>query len=563
MRLRTLAGLLLLLGVGACNRPNSAPPPSAPAQTASADAPFKLVEVAVQRGINFRHTATTRSPITIVETMGSSACFLDYDNDGWLDVLLVNAGQDYKLPKQTSGTKLYHNNGNGTYTDATAESGIVVESFATGACIGDYDNDGFDDLLITGFGGNYLFRNLHNGKFKDVTKEAGLQHRPNAWGIGCAFVDLNRDGQLDIFIGNYVTYDSHMPFCQSANILHGCTPNQYGTQASELYINQGQGKFAEKAKEWGAENKKGASLGVLMCDFDNDGWMDIFIADDGTPNALLHNLHGKFEDVGQKSGVAYGEDGGMRAGMGTDAADVDGDGKFDLTITNFSNEVTTLYHNLGDMNFQEVAYPSGIGQPSLGKLKFGIVFADFDGDGLPDIYQTNGHVHDTIEKFHDVDTFEEVDQIYHNVGKGKFKEVLPASGAFPGVRSVGRSVSAGDFNNDGKIDILLNSLNRPARLLENQTPMKGHWIGLKLIGTKSNRSAIGARVELQASSGNQVREVRSGSSYIGQNDLRVLFNLPANADTANLTINIRWPNGTKQTLKQAALDKYSKVEEPR
>lgn len=563
MRLRTFcAALILLLGAGGCqNRPAASP--SSQTATPSTDAPFKLAEVAEQRGIHFRHHAADRSPITIVETMGSSACFLDYDNDGWLDVLLVNAGQDYKFPKQTSTTKLYHNNGNGTFTDATEGSGIVVESFGTGACIGDYDNDGFDDLLITGFGRNYLFHNLGNGKFEDVSAEAGLLRRPNAWGIGCAFVDVNRDGLLDIFIGNYVVYDPHMPFCQSANVQHGCTPNQYGTQPSELYINQGHGKFLEKAKELGADNKKGASLGVLICDFDDDGWMDIFIADDGTPNALLHNLHGKFEDIGQKSGVAYGEDGGMRAGMGTDAADVDGDGKFDLTITNFSNEVTTLYRNTGGLNFQEIAYPSGIGQPSLGKLKFGIVFADFDGDGLPDIYQTNGHVHDTIEKFHDVDTFEEVDQIYHNIGGGKFKEILPASGAFPGTRSVGRSVAAGDFNNDGKTDILLNSLNRPVRLLENQTAMKGRWLGLKLAGTKSNRSAIGARVELEAPSGKQIREVRSGGTYIGQNDLRVLFNLPQGVDANSLVINIRWPSGAKQTLKQITLDKYSKVEEPR
>ena len=230
MRTSALLGcLLLLLGTTSCNKNHAVAPPttSTAPQTTSADAPFKLVEVAEQKGLHFRHTATSRSPITIVETMGSTACFLDYDNDGWEDVLLVNAGQDFQNPKQTSGTKLFHNNGNGTFTDVTAESGIVVESFATGACVGDYDNDGYDDILITGFGRNYLYRNLGNGKFKDVTAEAGLQRRPNAWGIGCAFVDVNRDGLLDIFIGNYVVYDPHMPFCQTANIKHGCTPNQY------------------------------------------------------------------------------------------------------------------------------------------------------------------------------------------------------------------------------------------------------------------------------------------------------------------------------------------------
>jgi hypothetical protein len=494
--------------------------------------------------------------------MGSAAVFFDYDKDGNLDVLLVNAGQDFQKSPQKPGSRLYHNTGDGNFQDVTEGSGLVIESFATGACVGDYDNDGNDDLFVTGFGRNYLFHNLGNGKFQDVTRAAGILQRPNAWGMGCAFVDINRDGKLDLYVANYVIYDPKIPYCYTANVKHGCTPNQYTTQPNELYVNLGGGKFEERAKALGAENTTGAGLGVLICDFDNDGWMDIFVANDGTPNALLHNQGGKFVDIGQRAGLAYGEDGGMRAGMGTDAGDADGDGKFDLLVTYFSNEVTAFYHNKGKMLFTEESYPSGIGKAALGKLKFGIVWADFDGDGKPDIYQGNGHVHDSVEQFNELDKFEEQDQVYHNVGGGHFEETLPDTGAFPKLNSVSRAVTVGDFNNDGRADILINSLGRPARLLENRSTVKGNWIGLKLIGTKSNRSAIGARIELTAPSGTQIREVRSGGSYLGQADLRVLFNLPKKVDPSQVKIRIRWPNGVWQEQVKFTLDTYSKVIEP-
>ncbi|HZO88204.1 MAG TPA: CRTAC1 family protein [Chthonomonadaceae bacterium] len=527
------------------------------------DPPFKLVEVAAARGLNFRHTYGSRSPVTIVETMGGGCAFFDYDGDGWPDIFLVNSGQDFQKPHQTPGSKLFHNRGDGTFEDVTDKSGIVIDGYACGCCIGDYDNDGHDDLFVTGFGRNWLFHNKGNGTFEDVTQRAGIQRRPGAWGIGCAFIDVNRDGLLDLYVGNYIRYDPKIPYCRTGDVQHGCTPNQYSTQPNELYINQGHGKFVEKAVALGADDPSGASLGVLTCDFDNDGWPDIFIANDGTPNTLLHNEHGRFRNIAQAAGVAYGEDGIMRAGMGTDAADINGDGRFDLVITNFSNEPTSIFRNQGKLSFTEVSYPSGVGTPSLSRLKFGVAFVDLNGDGKPDLYQGNGHVHDNVEKFNDIDTFEQVDQIYLNLGGGRFKEVLPATGAFPNIRSVTRAVAVGDFNNDGKADILINSLGRPVRLLENQTPMRGHWVGLKLVGTKSNRSAIGARVELQGPGGLQVREVRSGGSYIGQSDLRVLFNVPDVSDAGQLALRIRWPSGTAQTLKPSALDKYVTIQEPR
>jgi hypothetical protein len=285
------------------------------------------------------------------------------------------------------------------------------------------------------------------------------------------------------------------------------------------------------------------------------------VANDGTPNALLHNLRGHFRNVGDRSGVAYGESGVMRAGMGTDAGDYDGDGRFDLVITNFQHEPSSLYRNTGNLLFEDVSYPSGVGSPSVMHLKFGVAFVDLDGDGLPDLYVGNGHVFDNVAKFDDSATFEQVDQVFLNQGRGRFAEVLPETGAFPAVPSVTRGVAAGDFNNDGAPDLLINSLGRPARLLENRPARPVHWLGLSLRGTRSNRSAIGARVELRSPGGLQVREVRSGSSYISQPDLRVLFRVGSVTDPRAVSVRIRWPNGQWQAVEPAALDRYLTVTE--
>ena len=523
--------------------------------------PFRLVDVASARGLNFTHHYGSRTPLTIVETMGSGCAFLDYDNDGAADLFLVNAGDDFMKPRQTPGCRLYHNNGDGSFTDVTAKAGIKIDGYAMGCCVGDYDNDGYDDLFVTGFGRNWLFHNRGDGTFEDVTEKAGILRRPGAWGMGCSFVDINRDGKLDLYVANYVRYDPSIPLCRSAHVMHGCTPNQYSTQPNELYINQGNGKFTEQAVSLGADDPKGAGLGVLVADFDNDGWPDIFVANDGTPNALLHNEHGHFRNIATQAGVAFSDEGTMRAGMGTDAGDFDNDGQLDLVITNFEHEPTSLYHNDRKMAFSDLSYPSGIGTPSLNHLKFGVAFADFDGDGKLDLYVGNGHVYDNVKDFDDSTTFEQRDQVYWNQGGGKFTEVLPESGAFPNYASVTRSVAVGDFNNDGATDVLINSLGRPVRLLENHPLKPGHWIGLKLKGTRSNRSAIGARVELRGPAGIQVREVRSGGSYLAQSDLRALFNLsPADA-SRSVTVRIRWPSGIVQEIPAPVRDKYTTVVE--
>jgi hypothetical protein len=523
---------------------------------------FQLAEVAVEQGVVFRHYTGDRRPLTIVDTMGGGCAFFDFDGDGLQDLFLVSSGQDFRKPRQIPGSRLFRNAG-GRFEDATAGSGLVIDSYASGCCVGDYDNDGRDDLFVSGFGRNWLFRNRGEGTFEDVTQRAGILRRPGGWGMGCAFVDLNRDGLLDLYVANYVRFEPSVPYCRTANIVHGCTPNQYSTQRNELYINRGAGRFAERAAQLGAGNPEGASLGVVVSDFDNDGWPDIFIANDGTPNALLHNKKGRFEDVAQLAGVAYGEDGGMRAGMGTDAGDLDGDGRTDIVVTNWQTEPTSVFRNAGRMSFIDASFPSGVGTPSLNHLKFGVSLVDLDGDGRLDVYQGNGHVFDNVEQFNDIDKFEQVDQLFVNAGDGQFRELPPASGAFPAGPSVTRSVAAGDFNDDGAADILINSLDRPVRLLENRRSRPVRWVGLKLVGTRSNRSAIGARVELEAAGGRQVREVRSGGSYIGQPDLRVLFNLGENAAPDAIKLRIRWPNGAQQDVTPVALDRYVTVQEPK
>lgn len=558
---------MLLLGCAhGCNRPTvSATQPAQPVSATKPEpAPFRLTEVAAAQGITFQHTYGTRTPLTIVETMGSGCAFFDYDNDGWMDIFFVNAGDDFHLPKQHSGSKLFHNNGDGTYTDVTAKSGIVIEGYAMGVCAGDYDNDGFDDFFVSGYGRNFLFHNRGNGTFEDVTQKAGIPQRPGAWGMGCAFIDINHDNKLDLYVANYILYDPKIPLCRTDKTMHGCTPNQYKTQRNELYINLGNSKFVDKAIELGADDPNGAGLGVVTSDIDNDGWMDIFVANDGTPNALLHNLKGRFESIAQTAGVAFGEDGSMRAGMGTDVGDYNGDGKLDLVVTNFRNEPNSLYRNEGtpgNLIFQDASFADGTGTPCLRFLKFGVVFVDLDGDGTQDLYIGNGHVYDNVKEFDASTSFEQQDQILRNVG-GKFKDLPPETGALPAQLSVTRSVAVGDFDNNGTADILINSVGRPGRLLQNTHHTSGQWLGLKLVGTQSNRSAIGSRIELRSPNGIQVREVRGGGSYLAQSDPRVLFQFGTNFDSKKSSLFIRWPSGKTQTLALPSLNQYTKIQEP-
>lgn len=557
-----VAGLALLCGSLIVLGCKSIPPSANPkVLKPTFDAGFVLTNAAEQSGIRFTHTHGSRFPLTIVETMGGGSAFFDFDADGFLDVLLVNSGDDFQKPKQQPASKLFRNRGDGTFEDVTAASGIVIEGYAMGCCVGDYDNDGRDDLFVTGFGQNWLFRNETVGaipKFRDVTREVGIPARAGAWGTGCAFVDVNRDGLLDLYVANYIVYDPKIPYCKSATVLHGCTPNQYKTQRNELYINTGKNRFVDKTEALGAANPEGAGLGVLTLDYDADGWTDLFVANDGTPNALLHNQKGKFKDIGQTAGVAFGEDGTMRAGMGVGTADYNGDGKPDLVITNFQHEPNSLYENKGGSIFEDVSFRAGTGAPCMPFLGFGIAFVDLNGDGRPDLYFGNGHVYDNVDKFDDTAKFEQRDQAFINMGD-RFSEVMPETGAITSTTSVSRSVSAGDFDNDGTYDLLINSLGRPARLLKNRHTKPNKWIGLKLVGTKCNRTAIGTRVVCSGGKVVQTQEVRSGGSYLGQSDLRLLFYLGENQEAHTLTI--YWYGGKTVTLPITKFNAYITIKE--
>ena len=554
--LATAAPLLVSGGCSGTGRtPGSAGKPAA----ASAAVPFRLVEEAEARGLTFKHRYGSRKPLTIVEGMGGGCAFLDFDNDGNLDLFLVDGGQDFQLSRQQPGCALYHNEGGGRFTDVTANSGIDFDQYGMGCCVGDYDGDGQDDLFVTGFRGCRLYRNRGGGRFTDVTRAAGIVTPPGFWGTGCAFTDVNGDGRLDLYVANYVRYDQKLPYCKSGTVMSGCSPNQYRTQPNQLYMNLGSGRFAERAKSLGAADGSGAGLGVLPADFDDDGRVDLLIANDGTPNALLHNTGGAFKDVADAAGVALSASGVMRAGMGVDAADYDGDGRLDFIITNYQYEPNSLYRNEGELRFTDESQSTGLGPATMPRLKFGVAFVDLDRDGRLDLYSGSGHVLDNVAEFEKGATFEQLDQVFHNEG-GRVRE-LPAGTAFPATASVTRGIAVGDVDHDGAPDLLINNLGRPARLLLTRSTNSPHWLGVALRGAGGNGRAIGARVVLKTPAGSQMREVRSGGSYLSSSDFRLLFGLGTTVDAGELTLTVRWPSGKSTTVKPAAIDRYLQVEE--
>ena len=527
-----------------------------------------FVDIARQAGLRIRtEDGAENSKKYIVETTGSGAAFVDFDNDGWPDIFLVNGTTLAGFPAGYEPTShLYHNNHDGTFTDVTRQAGVALTGWGQGVCAGDYDNDGFTDLFITFWGHSVLLHNNGDGTFKDVTKSAGLWRDDVHWETGCAFLDYDRDGRVDLFISQYVDIDlANTPApgssndCQWKGIPVMCGPRGLKGTRSELFRNNGDGTFTDVSEKSGvARTPAFYCFTALTGDFDNDGWPDIYVACDSTPSLLFHNNHdGTFAEIGATAGVAFNEDGHEQAGMGAHAADYDGDGWLDIIKTNFSDDNSTLYHNNGDDTFTEVTNQAGLGG-NTEFLGWGTLFLDIDNDGRPDLFVANGHVYPEVDGKKMRSTFRERKVLYWNQGNGKFKDISLNAG--PGITASFNShgVAAADFDNDGAMEILVNNSHDPPSLFKNLGDHQ-NWIILKLMGTKSNRDAIGARVTLRVQGRQQVQEVRSGGGYISQNDFRLHFGL-GHATSVN-ELEIRWPSGLVEKLRNLPANKIAVVKE--
>ena len=529
---------------------------------------INFVDIAASAGLTAKTVAgDEKRKKYIIETTGSGAAFIDYDNDGWPDVFLVNGSTLAGFPKgQEPTSHLYHNNGDGTFTDVSRKAGVALTGWGQGVCAGDYDNDGWVDLFITFWGHNVLLHNNGDGTFTDVTKKVGLWNDKVRWGTGCAFIDYDRDGKLDLFVSEYVDFDpNHTPepgsssLCQWKGISVMCGPRGLQGTRNELYHNNGDGTFSDVSdKSAVSKTDPYYCFTALTGDFDNDGWPDIFVACDSTPSLLFHNNHdGTFAEIAVKAGVAYNEDGREQAGMGAHAVDYDGDGWLDIIRTNFSDETSTLYRNNGDGTFTDATYVSGLGVNTQ-FLGWGTLFIDVDNDGWPDLFMANGHVYPEVDSNGLNSTFRERKVLYWNQHNGKFKDISLDAG--PGITTPFNShgVAAADFDNDGAVEILVNNSHDAPSLLKNYGE-HGNWVSLKLVGTKSNRDAIGARVTVSAAGHNQLQEVRSGGGYISQSDFRLHFGLGKAAKAE--TVEVKWPSGQRQVFHDVEADKFYLIEE--
>ena len=514
---------------------------------------MQFVNVAREAGLNIKTVfGGEKRNKYLLETTGCGAAFFDYDNDGWLDIFLVNGTRfDATFAAgQAPVSRLYKNNRDGTFTDITLKSGLARTGWGQGCCIGDYDNDGWDDLFVSYWGDCALYHNSGNGTFTDVAEKAGVTTRTAAlmrWNTGCSFVDYDRDGLLDLFVANYIDFDpktAPLPEsgpCLYKGIVVACGPPGLQGGKNILFHNDGNGKFSDVSEKAGILKTAGTyGLSVLVCDFDNDGWPDIYVANDSTSSALYKNNHdGTFSEIAIEAGVAYSADGKSQAGMGVDAGDYDGDGLLDIVKTNFAGDTSSLYKNEGKMTFDDQTFQAGLGKNTR-FLGWGAGFFDYDNDGWPDIFLCNGHVYPEVRETELESGYRERKVVYHNLGNRKFEDVSAQLG--PGIMETvpGRGCAFGDFDNDGDIDVLVNCVNDLPQLLRCDSSLKANWIKLKLIGVKSNRSAIGARVNCRAGENLQVQEVRSGGSYISQSDLRLHFGL---GKEQQCSLEIKWPSG--------------------
>jgi len=520
----------------------------------------RFTDITAQAGITFRHVASPEKKY-LVESMSGGVAVFDYDNDGWLDIYFVNSlNVDLMKSGEKTRSALYHNNGDGTFTDVTDKAGVGDVGWGMGAAVGDYNNDGFDDLYVTCLGPNHLFKNNGNGTFTDVTQTANVNDP--RWSTGAAFVDYDNDGKLDLFVANYVDYDlQNLPefgkdkTCQYKGIAVQCGPRGMRGAGDSLFHNNGDGTFTDVSKKAGVSDPNGYfGMGVVCSDFDDDGLIDIFVADDSTPNLLYHNNgDGSFKEIGFVSGTALSMDGAEQGSMGVAVGDYDHDGRFDIFITNFVDEYNTLYHNDGRNSFTDVSYKANVATVSIPLVGWGTHFLDYDNDGWGDLFVANGHVYPQLQGYH------QRKLLHHNNRDGTFTEVAAQSGAPLMQERAGRGVAFGDLDNDGDIDMVVNDLDGPPQALRNDGGNGNNFVKVRTVGVKSNRDGIGAKVKVVSGDLTLIDEVRSGASYISQSDLRLNFGLEKRAKID--LIEIRWPSGVVDKITNVNANKLLTVKE--
>ena len=513
---------------------------------------FKFVDVSTAAGIHFRHNSGAYGGKLLPETLGAGCAFLDYDGDGWQDILLIN-GMDWPGHKRArSALQLYRNNRDGTFTDVTRRAGLDLEMYGMGVAVGDYNNDGFPDILVTCVGQNRLFQNTGKGTFIDATQSSGLGGRM-AFSTSALWFDYDRDGFLDLFVCNYVKWSpEHDVFCSlDGKQKSFCTPEAYRGETCWLFHNRGNGTFEDATAASGIFDTSSKSLGVALLDYDRDGWPDLLVANDTQPNKLYRNLRsGKFKDVGVEAGVAFSAEGKARAGMGVDTADFDGSGFPGIAITNFDNEMIGLFRPNRNGTYNDVAEQAGVGIPSQNTLGFGCAFFDADLDGFVDLAVANGHIDETVRNIRGNVGYAQAPQLFLNDGHGKFRDVASAAGGGFSQPKIGRGLCHGDFDRDGDLDMLITTNNGPAFLYRNDQLAGNRSIRFLLTGTQSNRDAIGAHLQIEYAGLTQSRLVKSGSSYLSQSELSVTFGLGQRDRISRVVI--QWPNGRVEDYKNLA-----------
>jgi hypothetical protein len=544
------------------------PPASATSAHKSAPSVAEFSDVAAKAGLTAINVfGGEKTKKFIIETTGTGVAIFDYDNDGWPDIFVVNGTTlEGFSPGQAPSNHLYHNNHDGTFTDVTAKAGLLASGWGQGVCVGDYDNDGWEDLYVTYYGKNRLYHNDH-GVFTEVAEKSGVAGSGKAWGSGCAFVDYNRDGHLDLMVANYVDFDpatTPKPGEGGSCIWKGapvmCGPRGLPGAKNILYKNMGDGTFTDVTTAAHIDQTGGHyAFSVSTIDFDDDGWPDIYVACDTAPSILYHNNRdGTFTDVAVMAGVAFNEDGREQAGMGSSIADYNGDGRLDIFKTNFSDDTPTLYRNDGDGVFTDVTYAAGLALHTQ-YLGWGTMFLDFDNDSWPDLILANGHVYPEVDEFHLGSSYKEPRLLYHNNGNGTFTDVSAQAGPAFSAVSAARGLAIGDLWNDGRMSVVINNVYAAPSLLVNTAHYDHHWIAFHTIGTRSNRDGIGAKITVKIGARILVDEVRSGSSYVSQNDLRVHFGL-GTAKKIDF-VQVRWPSGLVERFDDQAVDTFHALKE--